>query len=157
MVGREISGWIDRLVNSWYPARSIVERAIVAASAHEANTAQARIAILEQSCPWKSHLYELEQQLGVPPILFVVYADNDTWRVQAVSLGENSFANRVDLAWKGLRDDSLSNASKIEHCVFVHVNGFIGGNRTRDGAIAMALRSIDIARHELSPFTADIH
>lgn len=28
--------------------------------------------------------------------------------------------------------------SKIKDCVFVHATGFIGGNKTRDGALAMA-------------------
>lgn len=40
--------------------------------------------------------------------------------------------------WRGLRDDQLSNESGIGGCVFVHMSGFIGGNQTYEGALAMA-------------------
>ena len=40
--------------------------------------------------------------------------------------------------WQGLRDDNLSTVSGIKDCVFVHTTGFIGGNNTREGALAMA-------------------
>lgn len=44
--------------------------------------------------------------------------------------------------WQGVRDEELSSVSKIDGCVFCHATGFIGGNKTREGAIEMALRSI---------------
>lgn len=44
----------------------------------------------------------------------------------------------LPLPWRGLRDDELSEKSGIPGCVFVHMGGFIGGNQTYDGALAMA-------------------
>lgn len=41
-------------------------------------------------------------------------------------------------AWRGLRDEELCSASGIEGSTFVHTAGFIGGNKTLDGALAMA-------------------
>jgi uncharacterized UPF0160 family protein len=39
-------------------------------------------------CPWKSHLYDVEAELGVSGVpLFVVYADSGgMWRVQVSCL-----------------------------------------------------------------------
>ena len=67
--------------------------------------------------------------------------------VQAVPESENSFALRLPLAkpWLGLRDRELSEASGIEGGVFVHVNGFIGGNASKAGAMAMASKSLELA------------
>lgn len=45
--------------------------------------------------------------------------------------------------WRGLRDEALSRLSGIPGCVFVHATGFIGGNRTRDGALEMARRTLE--------------
>lgn len=37
-------------------------------------------------CPWKEHLFELEQDLKIePPIKFVIYTDqSNKWRVQVI-------------------------------------------------------------------------
>lgn len=68
----------------------------------------------------------------------------NTWRIQAVSIGPGSFQNRLSLpaAWQGLRDAELSEASGIFGCTFVHASGFIGGNKSYDGALDMARQSL---------------
>ena len=65
------------------------------------------------------------------------------YRVQAVSV-PNSFESRKPLpaAWRGVRDDALSELSGIPGCVFVHASGFIGGNATYEGALAMARQGL---------------
>lgn len=45
-------------------------------------------------------------------------------------------------AWRGLRDEALSELAGIPGCVFVHASGFIGGNQTREGALEMARRTL---------------
>lgn len=94
-------------------------------------------------CPWKSHIYTLEEERGCAGrTLFVVFEDDrdGSWRVQAVNTSPASFELRRGLpeALRGLRDAELSAASGIDGCVFVHAGGFIGGNKTRAGALAMA-------------------
>ena len=66
---------------------------------------------------------------------------------QAVTQSEDSFALRLSLAkpWLGLRGEELSAKCGVEGCVFVHVNGFIGGNATGGGAMAMAAKSLEMA------------
>lgn len=55
-----------------------------------------------------------------------------------------SFENRRSMpaAWRGIRDATLSDASGIPGCVFVHAGGFIGGNDTYEGALEMARKSL---------------
>ncbi len=55
-----------------------------------------------------------------------------------------SFESRRPLpeAWRGLRDAELDAAAGIEGCVFVHRAGFIGGHRTREGAVKMATQAL---------------
>lgn len=98
-------------------------------------------------CPWKSHLYVLEEERGCSGrTLFVVFEDDrdHSWRVQAVNTSPASFELRRGLpeALRGLRDAELSAASGIADCVFVHAAGFIGGNKTREGALAMATAAL---------------
>ena len=44
--------------------------------------------------------------------------------------------------WRGLRGDSLSQIAGIPDCIFVHANGFIGGNANREGTLAMACAAL---------------
>jgi len=86
----------------------------------------------------------LEAESAIPESEKAIYAvypdDGGSWRVQAVPVSSESFDSRKALpeAWRGLRDDTLSAASGIEGCVFVHASGFIGGNKTKDGALKLA-------------------
>lgn len=47
--------------------------------------------------------------------------------------------------WRGIRDEALSKLSGIEGCVFVHAGGFIGGNKSQEGALEMARRTLQAA------------
>lgn len=49
----------------------------------------------------------------------------------------------MDLLWKGLRDEALEKESGIGGAYFVHVNGFIGGARSLEGALKMAYKSLE--------------
>lgn len=80
-------------------------------------------------------------------ILFVCFFKDDRsekWRLQAVALGPDKFDSRKALppSWRGLNDDQLSQVSGINGSTFVHISGFISGNRTYDGALAMARKSL---------------
>ena len=54
------------------------------------------------------------------------------------------FTNRLGLPepWRGVRDEALTKISGIADCCFCHAAGFIGGNKTKEGAIAMAMAAI---------------
>jgi len=60
---------------------------------------------------------------------------------------EGSFVSRLPLPepWRGLRNEELSKLCQIPQCIFAHANGFIGGNNTMEGALAMADASLALA------------
>jgi len=92
-------------------------------------------------------LYDIEEEKNIQgKIKFVILKTDfkeDDWRVQAISVHKNSFENRVDLLFKGLRDDELSKAAGISDGVFVHMTGFIGGVKSKDSAIKLAIMSLE--------------
>uniref|UniRef100_A0A2K5H6Q0 Uncharacterized protein n=1 Tax=Colobus angolensis palliatus TaxID=336983 RepID=A0A2K5H6Q0_COLAP len=100
------------------------------------------VELAKGGCPWKEHLYHLESGLSPPvAIIFVIYTDQaGQWRVQCVPKEPHSFQSRLPLPepWRGLRDEALDQVSGIPGCIFVHASGFIGGHRTREGALNMA-------------------
>ncbi|CAL5205341.1 unnamed protein product [Lathyrus oleraceus] len=50
--------------------------------------------------------------------------------------------NPLPYLWRGLENDRLSEVAGIPGCTFVHMSGFIGGNQSYDGALAMAKASL---------------
>ncbi|EAN89007.1 hypothetical protein C3747_16g232 [Trypanosoma cruzi] len=130
-------------VFAWMPARGIVRAAFLEAmNVHPSG----RIVVFKDCfCPWKEHLLELEGEHGkVGHVLYVLFADKKGWRVQAVPKEASGFENRKSLPWRGLRDEELSQASGIEGGIFVHVSGFIGGNKTYEGALQMAVKALTV-------------
>lgn len=144
LAGSEFEESVRYISKCWLPARSIVLETVLKRKAvHHSG----QIIKLEQFCPWKEHLYQIEDELGISgEILFCVYQDDrdHTWRIQAVSEGPGSFVNRKSLReeWRGLRDEQLSDAAGVPGCVFVHASGFIGGHRTYEGAYQLAVKSL---------------
>ncbi|KAJ7998833.1 hypothetical protein DPEC_G00209070, partial [Dallia pectoralis] len=147
LVGAEFLDRVDFYNNSWLPARSGVEEAVK--MRHQVDPSGEVIMFSQGGCPWKEHLFSLETELNVEPsIKFVLYPDqNGQWRVQCVPAGLHTFNNRLSLLeeWRGVRDDALSELSGIPCCIFVHAGGFIGGNKTKEGALEMARRTLQAA------------
>lgn len=58
-----------------------------------------------------------------------------------------AFLHRLPLLeeWRGVRDEALSDLSGIQGCIFVHAGGFIGGNKSMEGALEMARRTLQAA------------
>lgn len=110
--------------------------------------ASGEIVVFSQGgCPWKDHLLEVEPQKG--SIKYVLYEDHShRWRIQCVPERADSFTNRLSLPaeWCGVRDEELSKLSGISGCIFVHANGFIGGNQTYEGVLKMATESLRLAK-----------
>lgn len=113
-----------------------------------------QILILNHSLTWKDHLATIESsQLSQPPVLYVLWAESKApdaaWRLQAVPVSSETFESRKPLPerWRGLRDDGLSEVVGLDGCIFVHASGFIGGNKTRQGALEMARRAVEDSPH----------
>ncbi|KAL1970401.1 hypothetical protein VTN77DRAFT_5562 [Rasamsonia byssochlamydoides] len=146
----------------WLPARATVGSAYQ--SRRETGHPSGRIIVLsEGGVPWKEHLYNFEREAGAGEenqVYYVLYPESATegakWRVQCVPVDEGSFESRKPLpeSWRGVRDEDLDKVMAAEAeqagktrippgAVFVHASGFIGGHQTKEGALAMAVRSLE--------------
>ncbi|XP_034245446.1 UPF0160 protein MYG1, mitochondrial [Thrips palmi] len=145
LVGSEFVDRVTYASGAWWPARKYVLDAI---NSRFQIHPSGQIMELEQFCPWKEHYFDLMKELQLDPssINFMIFnGGGDTWRVQGVPESATSFVGKLFLhpEWRGLRDAELSKLSGIDGCVFAHASGFIGGNKTRDGALQMAIKSLD--------------
>lgn len=143
MVGREFIERIHYFTKCWWPARQLVREAIENRhSVHESG----EIIELKQPCPWKDHLSQLEEEMDLSGVIKFAIFKSDNWRVQGVPVEPESFVLRLPLHsdWRGLREDELRQKSGISDCFFVHSAGFVGGSRTREGALEMAVKTIKL-------------
>ncbi|KAM6498136.1 Metal-dependent protein hydrolase [Amanita muscaria] len=148
LTGQEFFGRLDYYFKSWLSARDLLVSSVT--SSKKGVDPEGRIILFEQFLPWKEHLFELEQEedpvIQPNQAIYVVYPDENAhnWRIQAVPVSPESFESRKALpeAWRGLRDDDLSKVAGIDGCIFVHASGFIGGNKTKDGALQLALNAL---------------
>jgi uncharacterized UPF0160 family protein len=128
---------------SWINAKSIVQQAFGERNnVHESGS----IIVLSRFCPWKEHLYDIEEKAGCSgAVKFVLFKDSsDKWRVSTVSTTATSFEFRQGLReeWRGLRDEELSTKAGIPGCIFVHAAGFIGGANTENAVMELAKKSL---------------
>ncbi|KAH7373339.1 hypothetical protein KP509_17G050700 [Ceratopteris richardii] len=147
LAGQEFLDSLRYHIRSWLPARNIVLSSIMKSKELEQS---GQIMVLEKYCPWKEHIYDLEIELNVDPsIKYVVYQDGTSlrWRIQAVPEALGRFQSRrpLPLAWRGLMDQQLSDVVGIEGCVFVHSSGFIGGNNSFEGVLAMGKKALEMS------------
>ncbi|KAG9123643.1 hypothetical protein FRC07_014403 [Ceratobasidium sp. 392] len=123
LTGTEFLGRLDYLANAWLPARDIVSRGVELRTQADPS---GRIILFEEFAPWKA------DETG------------GNWRVQAVPVSQDSFESRKALPepWRGVRDAQLDEVTGIPGGIFVHASGFIGGNKTKGGALAMARKAL---------------
>ncbi|KAL5482601.1 hypothetical protein ACEPAI_9195 [Sanghuangporus weigelae] len=147
MTGEEFFNRLDYYAKSWMPARDLVVSAL---SSRKEVHPSGRIILFEQFVPWKEHLFDIEQEQVIPKEelpLYVLYPDEtaSNWRIQAVPVSPESFESRKSLPepWRGVRDGALSQLTGIPGCIFVHASGFIGGNTTKEGVMAMAIAALE--------------
>jgi uncharacterized UPF0160 family protein len=141
-VGKEFVDKVSYYGSSWLPARKIVEQCVANRfTVHSSG----EIIELNRFCPWQEHLREIEKEVGVE-IKFVLFnSGSNDFRVQCVPVKEGSFICRKFLkkSWWGVRDEELETVSGIEGIKFCHATGFIGGHKTRDGTLQMAVDSLE--------------
>ncbi|KAJ8596905.1 GAMM1 protein [Rhizopogon salebrosus TDB-379] len=148
LTGEEFLGRLDYYANAWLPARDLVLDGL---SSRQNVDASGKIIIFEQFAPWKEHLFELEADQGISGDelpFYVIYPDETggSWRIQAVPVSPESFDSRKALPemWRGVRDDELTKITGVDGCIFVHASGFIGGNRTKEGALNLAKLALEM-------------
>lgn len=148
-IGEEFDRDLTYYATAWLPAREVVRTAF---EKRKELDPQGRVMVFDGgSAPWKDHLYTLEEESGEDvKVQYVLYpekpAPDAKWRVQAVPVSKDSFESRKPLPadWRGFRDEELDKIAGVEGCVFVHAAGFIGGNKTFEGAKAMVLKALEM-------------
>lgn len=146
--GQQFTAELNDTHKSWLPARQKVHAAFQARTKHHPSGS---ILVLEEGLPWHDHLFNLEEAENCQgSVLYTLFPENDQkdskWRIRAVSKSAEGFELRKPLAqaWRGVRDEELDAVSGIKGCVFVHASGFIGGNKTFEGALEMATKSLEM-------------
>ncbi|KAH0613087.1 uncharacterized protein H6S33_009467 [Morchella sextelata] len=137
---------LDFYGKSWLPARDLVVAAIEKRMEYDD---KGRILVFERSIPWRDHLFTIEEEKGIKgEAIYVLYGEGPekNWRVQAVPVSKDSFESRKALpaAWRGIRDDALSEVTGVPGGVFVHASGFIGGNKSFEGALELAKKALEL-------------
>ena len=93
--------------------------------------------LLEGGMPWTRVVVD-----EMPEVMFVIYpdSDGDQYQIKTVPVEPGSFDTRMDLpkSWAGLREQELAAVTGVEDSVFCHLNLFIGGARSFDGAVRLA-------------------
>ena len=157
--------YLDHVLEAWLPARQIVHDALVEVEQKQLLVkktkldsleadgpadldAQSSILVLPVSCPWKDHLFDSSLPSIAAQILYLVYPDSasGSWRLQACPISPDAFESRkaLPVAWRGARDSDLeallgeAGVLDAEGAIFVHRSGFIGGHKTKQGAVSMA-------------------
>jgi len=100
-----------------------------------ANAIEGKIIVLDRFMPVMQTVVEESADA-----LFLVFPQADDWLVQCVPPSMGSFGQRKPLpeAWSGLRNGDLAAVTGVADSVFCHNARFIGGARSREGAIALA-------------------
>uniref|UniRef100_A0A0R3QSE0 UPF0160 protein MYG1, mitochondrial n=1 Tax=Brugia timori TaxID=42155 RepID=A0A0R3QSE0_9BILA len=150
LVDKEFNELLTYLHKSWLPARSHIINAVT--HRYDVDKSGQIFCLEGGGMPWKDHFFLIEEQFHLKndDIIYVIYEDNVNaqWRVQAIPVNERQpFENRLPLpeAWRGLRDAELTKVADIPGCIFVHPSGFIGGNKSMQGVIEMARKSLSLA------------
>lgn len=145
VAGEEFFDQLSFIVNSYIPAYSRVHNAFI----NRLNINKSgRIMLLEgNGCPWKEHLYRIEEKYNLSgQVQFVlIETSHEGYRVCTVPESPGSFKFRKGLvkSWRGVTDDKLPQLSGIEDIIFVHPSGFIGGAKSYNSALKMAIKSVE--------------
>ena len=124
------------LANGYFIAYDIVHKAIKERFKVHAS---GNVIHLEQNCPWKEILFNIEKAEQMEgTIKFVLFMNqNGEYTISTVPVTLGNFAYRKGLPrlWRGLREDALKEKSGIDDMVFVHVSGFIGAAKSFESAM----------------------
>ncbi|WP_338333550.1 MYG1 family protein [Acetobacter sp. LMG 32666] len=101
-----------------------------------------RILLMETGMPTEKVIFEHD----LPVVYVVSPTGSGQWNVKAVPPERGAFGQRISLpeAWGGLNGQDLAAASGVADAVFAHPARFICGAGSREGALAMARRALEV-------------
>lgn len=88
-------------------------------------------------------MFDVDKKLN-RNLKFIISPLANEYRILTLPNEKGGFKPRLSLnpKWCGLANEELVSVSGIPGAIFVHVNGFTGGNQTLEGAIEMCKRSL---------------
>lgn len=103
------------------------------------NSDDKRVVILDKAYPWIIFLNKYKEPV------YVVYPQGENWNVKGVRDGVRQYTVRKEFpeAWAGKRESQLSEISGVPDAVFCHNKRFMCVAKSREGAIALAKRSLE--------------
>ncbi|KAL0094663.1 metal-dependent protein hydrolase [Phycomyces blakesleeanus] len=142
LAGKEFIQSVRSLINSWLPARVIVQKSYENRNKYHPS---GRVVILEEACPWRDHLKTCEKDSTTEVLYVISESKNGKWMVQTVGKPGAQFRNKWPLpeSWRGLSKEALREVSGIPGAEFVHAAGFIGGADSYQDALSMASKAIE--------------
>ena len=116
------------------------------------------ILLLEKFAPWRALVLQSDKDAAAAIYITVFPSLRAGWNWQSVPLTTAKEDETIEVpdAWKGKRDQELADICGVSDAVFCHPDGFIGGAKSKEGAIQMAKLAIDyyLKQHpELEEFT----
>ncbi|MCP1213235.1 MYG1 family protein [Acetobacter okinawensis] len=101
-----------------------------------------RILLMDTGMPTEKVIFEHD----LPVIYVVSPTGGGQWNVKAVPPERGAFGQRISLpeAWAGLDGAKLAEACGVSDAVFAHPARFICGAASREGALTMAKRALEI-------------
>ncbi len=131
----------SHLVNTIDRVRASLKATERVLSAYE-KAEDKRILLMDTGMPTEKVIFEHDL-----PVIYVVSPTGaGQWNVKAVPPERGAFGQRISLpeAWGGLDGAALAAASGVCDAVFAHPARFICGAASREGALAMAQRALEI-------------
>jgi len=110
--------------------------------AHAAS-ADPRILELPRSLPWQGAVHERDL-----PVVYAIYERDGDWMIAAMPSTPSGYDQRVPLPkeWAGLRGAEIQKATGVPDAVFVHAARFCGAAGSKEGALRMAGKALELAR-----------
>lgn len=136
----DLDNFMNTIVSEWMPSYKLLENMI--------KDLEGDILCVDRHC-FVDSIPELEGKYK-KNIKFVLNKSGNSVNILAVPKKKNHFESKVPLKkeWRGLVGKNLENVSNIKGCNFVHASGFVGSNKTLEGAFEMCRASIDCTPEE---------
>jgi len=119
----------------------ILSRTLVL-EAHAAS-ADPRILELPKSVPWQSAVRE-----HALPVVYAIYERDGDWMIAAMPTSPGGYDQVIPLPkqWAGLRGEAIQKATGVPDAVFVHAARFCGAAGSKEGALSMAGKALELSR-----------
>ncbi|EOB12587.1 UPF0160 protein [Nosema bombycis CQ1] len=127
IVSLDFENFMTKLLNCWYYKFIEIEKLL---SNHD------DYILVSDTYIYPNLILDVERRLN-KNILFLVFPSMGKYKIRAINEDKKTFKSKLPLKaeWRGKREEELKDL--IEGGFFVHSSGFIGVNRTLEGAIKM--------------------